>query len=80
MENGYFCPLLFKSYAVMANRGVIGALQPAVDCVFHLAGGRSLADASVSYAEMAGTEEENTESTEMPGEAQTSENTEEKES
>ena len=80
MENGYFCPLLFKSYAVMANRGVIGALHPAVDCVFHLAGGRSLADASVSYAEMAGTEEENTESTEMPGEAQTSDNTEEKES
>ncbi|MBQ1372440.1 MAG: ABC transporter substrate-binding protein, partial [Oscillospiraceae bacterium] len=25
MDNGYFCPLLFKSYAVMANRGVIGS-------------------------------------------------------
>ena len=52
MENAYFCPLLFKSYAVMANRGVISNLQPAVDNVFHLAGGRSLADATVSYEEL----------------------------
>jgi len=58
MENGYFCPLLFKSYAVMANRGIIDSLQPAADCVFHLPGGRSLADASVSYAEMTGEEQE----------------------
>lgn len=65
MENAYFCPLLFKSYAVMANRGVIGILQPAVDCVFHLPGGRSLADASVPYEEMTGeTETETTENTE----------------
>ena len=55
MENAYFCPILFKSYAVMANRGVIGSLQPAVDCIFHLAGGRSLVDASVSYGELTGT-------------------------
>ena len=54
MDNGYFCPLFFKSYAVMANRGVIGSLQPAVDFVFHTAGGRSLADASVSYDELLG--------------------------
>ncbi len=54
MDTGYFCPLLFKSYAVMANRGVITALQPAVDNVFHLSGGRTLADASVSYDEMTG--------------------------
>lgn len=65
MENAYFCPLLFKSYAVMANRGVIGSLQPAVDNVFHLPGGRSLADASVSYEEMLGLgEQEETETTE----------------
>ncbi|MBO4419802.1 MAG: ABC transporter substrate-binding protein [Oscillospiraceae bacterium] len=64
MENAYFCPLLFKSYAVMANRGVIGILQPAVDCVFHLPGGRSLADASVSYEEMIGGGEAETEPTE----------------
>lgn len=52
MDGGYFCPILFKSYAVMANRGVISSLQPAVDCVFHLAGGRSLADASATYEEL----------------------------
>lgn len=62
MENAYFCPLLFKSYAVMANRGVIRTLQPAVDCVFHLPGGRSLSDAGVSYGEMTGEEEETEES------------------
>ncbi len=52
MDGGYFCPVLFKSYAVMANRGVISSLQPAVDCVFHLSGGRSLADASATYEEL----------------------------
>lgn len=63
MENGYFCPLLFKSYAVMANRGVIGSLQPAVDCAFHMAGGRSLADASVTYEELTEEPTEDTENT-----------------
>lgn len=72
MENAYFCPLLFKSNAVMANRGAIGSLQPAVDCVFHTPGGRSLADASVSYEEMTGGGED-------PEETQTTETTEEKE-
>lgn len=61
MENGYFCPLLFRSYAVMANRGVVGSLQPAVDSVFHLPGGRSLADASVSYEDMTSQPEQTTE-------------------
>ena len=64
MENGYFCPLLFKSYAVMANRGAIGSLQPAVDCAFHMAGGRSLADASVTYEELTEEPTEETENTE----------------
>lgn len=49
MEHGYICPILFKSYAVMANRGTISNLQPAVDNVFHLPGGRTLADASTTY-------------------------------
>ena len=63
MDGGFFCPLLFKSYAVMANRGVIGSLQPAVDSVFHLSGGRTLADASTSFEQLAGDEppEETTE-------------------
>ena len=68
MDNGYFCPLLFKSYAVMANRGVISSLQPAVDCVFHTAGGRSMSDASVAYEE--------TEVPEQTGKAETTEETE----
>ena len=52
MENAYFCPILFKSYAVMVSRGVITNLQPAMDNVFHLAGGRTLSDATISYEEM----------------------------
>ena len=52
MDGGYICPILFKSYAVMANRGVISSLQPAVDCVFHLSGGRTLADAGATYEDL----------------------------
>ena len=71
MENGYFCPLFFKSYALMANRGVIGSLQPAVDWAFHMAGGRSLADASVSYEDLT------PQATQEPGETQETQETEE---
>lgn len=53
MDNGYICPLLFKSYAVMVSRGAISKLQSAVDNVFHLPGGRTLADATVPYSELA---------------------------
>ncbi len=67
MENAYFCPLLFRSNAVIANRGVIGSLQPAVDFVFHRSGGRSLADASVSFEELNGSGEPE-QSTEATGE------------
>jgi ABC-type transport system substrate-binding protein len=70
MDNAYICPLLFKSYAVMANRGIIDTLQPAVDNVFHLPGGRSLADAGVSYGEMLGEKDEETEPTENTEENQ----------
>ena len=52
MENAYFCPILFKSYAVMVNRGIITNLQPAMDNVFHLAGGRTLSDATISFEEI----------------------------
>ena len=54
MDYGLFCPLLFKAYAVMANRGAIDSLQPAIDSVFHLPGGRTLADASASYEQLSG--------------------------
>ncbi len=52
MDGGYLCPILFKSYAVMASRGTISSLQPAVDCLFHLSGGRTLADASATYEDL----------------------------
>lgn len=52
MDNALFCPILFKSYAVMVTRGTISSLQPAVDNVFHLPGGRTLADAATTYEEI----------------------------
>lgn len=52
MDNGYICPLLFKSYAVMVSRGAITNLQSAGDNVFHLPGGRTLADATVPYEQL----------------------------
>lgn len=60
MDGGYICPLLFKSYAVMVTRGVISNLQSAVDNVFHQAGGRSLADATVPYEVLIGGKTEET--------------------
>ena len=50
MDNASICPLLFKSYAIMANRGAIAHLYAGVDSVFHTAGGRTLADATVPYS------------------------------
>ncbi len=73
MDNGFFCPLMFKSCAVMANRGVVGSLQPAVDYVFHVPGGRSLSDAAVPYEEMTGAE------TGVPNDAENPTTTEENE-
>lgn len=68
MDKGYLCPVLFKSYAVMATRGVIGDLQPAVDNVFHLHSGRTLADVSVlpTEPETAQTEAATDQTTEEP--------------
>lgn len=54
MELGLLCPVLFKAYAVMVTRGTLTALQPAVDSVFHLPGGRTLADAATTYEEVKG--------------------------
>lgn len=61
METGLLCPVLFKSYAVMVTRGYISTLQPAVDNVFHLPGGRTFADAGATYEELAGLETDETE-------------------
>lgn len=45
LENGSFCPVLFKSYAVYATRGIISNMVPAVDHVFHTSNGRPISDA-----------------------------------
>ncbi len=59
MELGRVCPVVFKSNAVYVTRGMITEMEPAVDCVFHGAQQRTLADAdkTYSYEEEAETED-----------------------
>ena len=45
MEDGRLCPLVFRTYAVYATRGVATNLLPGLDNVFHTANSRQLADA-----------------------------------
>lgn len=45
MDDGYLCPIVFRSYAVYATRGVFENLQPARDNVFCYSIGRKLTDA-----------------------------------
>lgn len=66
LQSGLICPVLFKSYAVMVTRGSISALQPAVDNVIHLPGGRTLADAAVTYEELTNRPTEETAPTAEP--------------
>ena len=47
MEDGYLCPILFRSYAVYASRGLLTTLQPARDNLFCYSIGRTLTDAYV---------------------------------
>ena len=47
MEDGYLCPILFRSYAVYASRGLLTDLQPARDNVFCYSIGKTLEDAYV---------------------------------
>lgn len=47
MEDGYLCPIVFRSYAIYATRGELDHLQPARDNVFCYSIGRSLVDAYV---------------------------------
>lgn len=50
MSNGLLCPVVFKSYAVYATRGVISTLSPGVDYLFrNAASARSLSDADKTY-------------------------------
>ncbi len=48
MDNGLICPILFRSYAVYATRGVASRLNPARENVFYYSLGKSLEDAIIS--------------------------------
>lgn len=45
MDNGYLCPILFRSYAVYATRGLLTDLQPARDNLFFYTIGKTMTDA-----------------------------------
>ena len=45
MDEGYLCPILFRSYAVYAARGLVTNLNPARDNLFCYSIGRTMEDA-----------------------------------
>ena len=45
MDQGYICPVLFRSYAVYATRGLVTQLQPARDNLFSYTIGKTTTDA-----------------------------------
>ncbi len=47
MENGLLCPVLFRSYAVYANRGALTDLTPARDNVFFYSLGKTMEGALI---------------------------------
>jgi hypothetical protein len=48
MEDGRVCPILFRSYAVYATRGLLTSLTPARDNVFYYSLGRSMEKAKLA--------------------------------
>ena len=42
MDNGYLCPILFRSYAVYATRGLLTELTPARDNIFYYSIGKTM--------------------------------------
>lgn len=47
MDNGYITPILFRSYAVYATRGLLTELTPARDNVFYYSRGKNMTQARV---------------------------------
>ena len=45
MDDGLLCPILFRSYAIYATRGLIADLTPSRDNVFHYAMDKTMEDA-----------------------------------
>ncbi len=48
MDQGLLCPILFRSYSIYADRGLISGLTPTRDSIFYYSMGRSLESALVS--------------------------------
>ncbi len=48
MDDGRLCPILFRSYAVYATRGLLTSLTPARDNVFYYSLGRSMEKAEIT--------------------------------
>ncbi len=49
MDEGLLCPVLFRSYAIYATRGVITALTPARDSIFYYSLGKTMEQALIEY-------------------------------
>jgi peptide/nickel transport system substrate-binding protein len=47
MDDGQLCPILFRSYAVYATRGLVTKLTPSRDNMFYYSTGRTMADALI---------------------------------
>ena len=47
MDRGLICPILFRSYAVYATRGLVTQLNPARDNMFYYSIGKTMADAKI---------------------------------
>ena len=48
MDDGRLCPILFRSYAVYATRGLLTGLAPARDNVFYYSLGRTMENALIT--------------------------------
>lgn len=48
MDQGLLCPILFRSYSIYADRGLLSDLTPTRDNVFYYSMGKTLEDALVS--------------------------------
>ncbi len=48
MDQGLLCPVLFRSYSVYAERGIVSELTPSRDSVFYYSTGKTMADALIS--------------------------------
>ena len=47
MEQGLICPILFRSYAIYATRGLLTELTPARDNVFYYSIGKTMEEAFI---------------------------------